>query len=71
MKTRSDVSDLAEITLASLATLRNSAPENCGDAITTLEFFVAVALRVMSASKPGKVRDAARTVAIQVMLPKQ
>jgi hypothetical protein len=71
MKVKSDISELAETTLSSLRAIRDGTPSNLDDAVTDLEFFVAIALRVMAGANPSKVYDAARLVTIQIFTSKK
>ncbi len=72
LKTRTDVSGIQAVTSQAVATLRAQVGDAgaAGEALATLETFLAVGLRVMASSKPERVRKCATVVELQALIPK-
>ena len=75
MRARTHTQDIAAMVLQDLATLRaalQSCPECTGsadEALTGVETFTAIALRVLAKTNPSKVASEARTVEICLRMP--
>ena len=69
---RTDISGVESIVVSALKTLRDSVEyedeDEFDDAMTTLESFAAVALRLMAKQPASKVKSAAMDVEIQLRL---
>lgn len=66
-----NILEMAGDIVEALSTIRTALPaaEQESEAMATLETFVAVALRVIAKTNPSKVRDVARAVEIQALIP--
>lgn len=71
MTKRCNVSEIGQEMIAALGVLRDhikDSDETVKDAFASIETHVAVTLRVLAKTNPSKIKDAARTVEISVLL---
>lgn len=72
MRARTNTTEMRELVMRDLSTLRQHMPTDgpADSAMTGLETFVAVALRVLAKTNPSKVASEARTVEIAYRMAK-